>query len=601
MEAHILQVQSNNTEIDLIKRLLHALVREQLLPHSVEDNTLKISLKKSETAIIANDVISYQLGKFKIRGDVFLVVNKQAAIIKHVDDLLQEVHSELSDKLDSSQWQRFVAEIKNCNRNSELVDQHVSFYNQRLLNQIVASKCKTLIEFIKLHYSVNKQLTFFETWTTKGHPYHPCHKTRLGFDENAYIKFSPEFNQDIQLPLGAIKKSVAHVEHEQENMNYNDWFARQYPVMWINWLEELQKKSLPITEYYPIFIHPWQYENTLTKLFADLITNKNLIIFEHIQLKTHASLSFRTLIPHESDLPHIKLPVAVHSTSAMRTISPASVHNGPMLSRMIRKILFTENNFAHHIKLAYESCGLHVKHDDADIAKHLGIIYRSNPTNLVAHNQMPIVVAGLFEESPVKKRPIFIELLQMVDATLVNDAKAYFNNYCKIVIRAYLDLFLIYGIALEGHQQNTIAVFENYYPKFMIARDLGGLRIHEPTLRQHGFEYQAHPDSVTLTEDDQEVTNKFLHTVIQYHLGELVLLLANHFQTDENEFWQIIKTNLIIRFNDIKEFVDENRWHKQYQAILKNDWEIKSLLRMRLSNVYNKYIYINLKNPLRDI
>ena len=76
------------------------------------------------------------------------------------------------------------------------------------------------------------------------------------------------------------------------------------------------------------------------------------------------------------------------------------------------------------------------------------------------------------------KRPLFIEIQQAATGEALTGAQAYFDDYCRIVIRAYFDLFLLYGIALEGHQQNTIAVFENDYPNYMIARDLGGLRIH---------------------------------------------------------------------------------------------------------------------------
>jgi siderophore synthetase component len=135
----------------------------------------------------------------------------------------------------------------------------------------------------------------------------------------------------------------------------------------------------------------------------------------------------------------------------------------------------------------------------------------------------------------------------------------------------------------------------------MIARDFGGIRIHAPTLKQAGFTFNAYPESATVTEDEQEVTNKFLHTVIQYHLGEIILLLAEHHGVAETLFWKIVKKNLIERFHQLKETVQASRWQKTYQAILQQDWQIKSLLRMRLNNLYNKYIYIDLKNPLRDL
>jgi siderophore synthetase component len=231
----------------------------------------------------------------------------------------------------------------------------------------------------------------------------------------------------------------------------------------------------------------------------------------------------------------------------------------------------------------------------------LGIIYRENPSTLVAPHETPLVIAALFEQSPITKKPLFIEIQQTATSDSVSGAEEYFEQYCRVVLEAYFDLFLIYGIALEGHQQNTIAVFDKYFPNYMIARDLGGVYVHAKTLRDCGFEYHAHPNSATITDDRQEVTNKFLHTVIQYHLGELVLLLAEYYQVPEGRFWKIVKTHLLQRFDSVKDRVAPERWNQEYHSIFSDDWQLKGLMRMRLNNVYTTYIYINLKNPLRDV
>ena len=109
------------------------------------------------------------------------------------------------------------------------------------------------------------------------------------------------------------------------------------------------------------------------------------------------------------------------------------------------------------------------------------------------------------------------------------------------------------------------------------------------------------PDSATISDDRQEVTNKFLHTVIQYHLGELVFCWRNIIRLLKRNSRKIVKANLDMRFQELKSRVDPARWQQEYDAIFNEDWQIKGLMRMRLDNVYTKYIYINLKNPLRDV
>lgn len=601
MSAKAPELPKENTEKKLIKRLLQACVREELLAHSLTGNTLIIPLIKSQKTILASGVQQFYLNKLKIHGDVVVISSGKLKQLAQIRDLMQLIYQEINEKVESTQWEKFTAEIENCNANEMVVTQFIHQLNANLAKQMVKNASSSLIEYMSSLHSPVQQLIFFESWASKGHPYHPCHKTKLGFNANAHLKFSPEFNQDILLPIAAIEKSMMQVKSEFKNFNYNDWFAKQYAEQWEAFCAKMKSKQLCETVYYPVFIHPWQYENTLVILFKDAIAQKKIILFHDVFLTTKASLSFRTMMVKDNAIqPHIKLPVAVQSTSAMRTITPGSVNNGPQISRIIKQILSIETHLNSYIKLAYEICGLYNKNEDTDIAKHLGIIYRDNPAAFVTEHQTPMVVAALFEESPTNHVPLFIEILQRANGSTLQNAIDYFEKYAQLVITAYLDLFLIYGIALEGHQQNTIAVFDDFKPSFMIARDLGGLRIHLPTLEAQDYTFYPYPNSATATLDRQEVTNKFLHTVIQYHLGEIILLLTQHYKAPENIFWKIIKNHLHDRFHEIKEKVNPTRWLQEYKAILKDDWQIKSLMRMRLENVYSKYVYIDLKNPLRD-
>ncbi len=603
---NIIKVADNledKVEQSLIQRLLQAFICEKLLPYSIKDNTLYISLKRLKKTIVAHNVQSFNLEKFKIHGKIILIEHHEWVLVKSIRSLLDLIYLELADIVESDKWNILVDEIENCLTNDILVKKFIKQLNRELSVAIKKSACCSFIEYIHTHYSAEGKLIFFESWATRGHPYHPCHKTKLGFSRNDYLNYSPEFNRDINLPLVAIDRSLMHYESEKNDSDYNSWFATMFPQQWNDFQKKLKDDGLSENDYYPIFVHPWQLDNKILLLFHSLIDSKKLILFRNITLSTKPSLSFRTLIvKDDSQKPHIKIPVAVHSTSTLRINPPASVENGPRLTKILKKIFIQENQLDQHLKLAYEPIGLHIKHSDPNIIKHLGIIYRENPINLVAKNQIPVVVAALYEKSPVNDLPLFLELMHSsMGDDLLASAITYFENYCRIVIRPYLNLLLIYGISLEGHQQNTIAVFENRSPVFMIARDLSGLIVHVPTLQKKGFHFEAYPHSETITNDRAEATNQFLHTVIQYHLGEIVLLLAQHYSTSENTFWKIIRNIIYTCFHELKNKIDADRWQQEYNAILEEDWQVKGLLRMRLNNLSKKYIYINHRNPLRDL
>lgn len=587
-----------NEEQSLSQRVIQACMQEKLIDYEIANNTLCVKLD-SEKKLIAT-IQSFALNKFKINSPLFLQTKNEIYPLKKLYSVLNLIRTTLKMTIDPAKWAQFVAEVKNCKRNTVLSTTFMQGFNLELAKKIATTNSHTLSNYLLQHYTQEQQLIFFEQWAARGHPYHPCNKTKSGFTKKEYMQYSPEFNPDVDLLVAAIHKTCMQVSTENK-LGFTEWFAQQFPALYETWLEKLRDMKLTPGNFYPIFIHPWQYQKKLKLAFKDLIQTKHLLLLPKLKIKAKPSLSFRTMILKERLLPHIKLPVGIYSTSAMRTISAPSVQNGPQISRVLQSILQKETAIAHYLKLAYELYGLHSTHKDPEIAKHLAIIYRNNPALHVNPQQLPIVVAALFEKSPTQDLPFFIEImLSKINNTLAA-AEAYFADYCRLTLMTFFDLFLKYGIALEGHQQNTIAVFENNQLAYYILRDLGGLRIHQPTLEQHGYTIDFYPDSFNCTTHAKDATNTFLHTVIFCHLGEIILLLAKHFAVDEKLFWRILKNELLTRFNLLKPHVDSTRWQEEFAAILHADWDLKCLMQMRLKNYSRDYIYLPLHNPLRNI
>lgn len=519
------------------------------------------------------------------------ILNKQANTPNNTSELLTQIKQTLNKTLDTQQWQQFTHEIENQIDNYTLCLWNQENRNKKMNTILKKAGYSSLCQWVAEQSTIQDKTLFFEQWVSKGHPYHPCNKTKLGLSPQETLQYSPEFGGETLVHVGAIHEKNVHIETMETKLPYSNWFFQIFP--------EIQKKWHYSKEYIPIPIHPWQATHKLQKYFKNLLNSNQLIISNDLGIPTRSTLSFRTVVPISyPQLPHIKLPVAVQTTSAIRTVSPASVENGPKISKILKKILQHENNFNQNIRVMYETAALHVKNFPDEKAKHLSAIFRENPNCYLNKNELGIVVSALFEESPVKQHPIFVELMMQADVTTLNKAKAYFKHYTTIVLSAYLDLYLLYGIALEGHQQNTIAVFKQGKPIAMIARDFGGLRLHLPTLVANGYDIRFYSASAIVDNKKEEVRNKLLHSTYQYHLGEWVKQLARFFKTSENDFWNIVKTATIERFHHLKNRVDQTTWKQEYEAILKKDWHWKALLRMRLENVSHDYIYVPIKNPL---
>lgn len=586
-----------------LKQLLLAFLREGILPYHYQNATIIFDLQRSNYFMYVTKVKLHSLLRFT-NFDSLILKHKLTSLKQTITDplkLLQIVKEELENILNMDQWYKFSNEVENHLQNALL-----STWKKYSVNTLVDRSKKNshhqLHSLLKSsQITVNDSLQF-EQSVFSGHPYHPCAKTKLGFTIEDTINYSPEFQSKVDIHIAAVKKQYVHIESMQKNINFTEWFGEHYPGAWTNWLEELKKNNLEVKNYIPFPVHPWQvyYFTFISPLFKDYIESKIIVIFDKAKIIASPTLSFRTLLPTENiNSPYIKLPVAVQATSIIRTLSPISTKNMPRISNILKKILITENNFSSRLGLLPESYGLHLKELSIDKGKHFTAIFRENITKYLAANEIAIVVAAFFEKSSLSKTNLFIEIMQLAGCLTYQDALGYFLHYADLVLGSYLDLFLLYGIALEGHQQNTLAILRDGKIKRFIARDFDGIEIHGESLRSMGIDLNLTENSPYLQKNKETVRNQLLYTVYQLHLGEIVLLLANYFNCEEKPFWKIVREVTEQRFYALKNRMCPIAWKNEFNTILNIHWPVKALLRMRLEKNYLRDgLFSRIVNPL---
>src|SRR5690242_11036446 len=129
-QKEAIKLPVNFVEIHQIKRLLQACIREKLFPYERKDKVIYISLPKSNKIIVANEVKSFALEKFKINGEMILISGNQSFNLRNIPQLLNLIHDELQDFIQSEQWQAFVAEINNGVANDRIVTQFVQNFRE---------------------------------------------------------------------------------------------------------------------------------------------------------------------------------------------------------------------------------------------------------------------------------------------------------------------------------------------------------------------------------------------------------------------------------------------------------------------------------------
>jgi Ferric iron reductase FhuF-like transporter len=98
------------------------------------------------------------------------------------------------------------------------------------------------------------------------------------------------------------------------------------------------------------------------------------------------------------------------------------------------------------------------------------------------------------------------------------------------------------GLAFEAHAQNTLLRVsrETGALRGFVMRDLGGLRVHPPTLRAStGVPFAFLPGHCVVSATPQEAAKKLYHTLVHNHLQRLVRVLGLHYS---GVGWEIVRT-----------------------------------------------------------
>lgn len=605
-------------------RLIQCIWREKLLPTHSAYRELRICLTSQSSHLLVTAVHFGTLERLLSMGAVWLVSNEGSELISRPSELLELLEPEL--KLDSrtpllpEKWEQLKREIENHLENSILLS---TVQKNKVSRLQTPTQAAHWIDFLQRTQPWIDFGLFFEQAITRGHPIHPCSKTKLGLSPEDVVRYSPEFHPIVPLKLLAIRKERLHVEAMTETLGqgptpgsseaaaaYRAFFSETFHKEYEAWTEQLSERGKDLNDYLPLPVHPWQETHQLRLQFSELVDSGEILVLDSLRLRTAPSLSFRTMISLDAPLaPTLKLPVTVQATSLRRTLPIASADATPKLSAALNEIFRKESNFGGRLALLSEPFGLYLKDVTYEQGKHLSMIVRENPKLKLNEGEVAIVLAALFEPSPVSGLPLLIELVLASGAatkpsTNLTRALRFFEGLCDLAVGSYLKLYLKYGVTLYGHQQNTLVVIRDGKVVRLIARDLEDVYIHEPTFASQGYHVTLHPKSAVLWKDREPGRNTLLHSVFQLHLGEVVLSLSEHFSCDPDAFWALLSKRLEREFDALesefqsstREFSDSDLAAER-KAFLESPWPCKTLLKMRLQRHATDDSYVPIANP----
>ena len=567
-------------------RVVNALIKENIWTHSTtifkENHYITIEFEQ----VLLNVHYKYEsaLSRYEFDGPIIYMNHQHKESVDSLENLLDilvtdfhidipfHLKSELIHSRDS-----FIEVYKEFDTRHEYLQRHDKYINDsERLNFF------TWLEKLKKNNDIDDVL-YSESLIFEGHPTHSLTKTKLPLSMEEVRTYSPEFEKIINLKVMLIHNEYVNVttilDHSQFILNevIPEYLDELHTFM--NDRERLLK------DYKVILVHPWQYEHTIRNKFKEWLQN-HILISTPFHVPSKATSSFRTmsLINHPY---HVKLPVNVQATSAVRTVSPETTIDGPKLSQALHR----ELNQYTQLDVVLEPYGLFAK-TDSDDARQLACIIREKP--FIKNDGILLVTGALVNKNVVDNEITVDSYLKWINDDInQHTIHQFMRNYTRQLVTPLLALIQDYGIALEAHMQNTLVHLGPKYQIQFIVRDLGGSRIDIKTLSQRLKHIEVENKSL-LADSIEEVIMKFQHAVVQNQLAELIFHFKKYEFIKEEELFNIIQEEIEVAINDTKPHADTLR-----KVLFGPTITVKALLKMRMKKKVKKYLNISLDNPIK--
>ncbi len=538
----------------VIKQLLQALLYENIIDFESEsaNNAHESTGNKSllnfviqasdDVRYTAQGYIHYSFDIIRLNDlNVQRVVNGVAedAILEHVisDILLNIEGAELKDS--------FITELRHT-----LVNETQS--------QILASNIPVPIDTLTY-----EQL---EGYLTAGHPYHPCFKSRIGFDLQDNYDYGPEFDQNIDVVWLAVKKELL-VSNTTTGIDINEWVkdyvgADEFDALNAKLIEVLTIANETANDYCLIPAHPWQWQNTLVQALQPLLATQEVIYLGDAghQYRAQQSIRSLTMLGNSdengnndtiNEKAYLKLSMHLINTSSTRILAKHTVMNAAVVTTWLNQLI-VDDKTAQALPIAFlgETVGVSLNHEalrargyqHPNMYGGLAAIWRENVSQHLSTGQTAFPLNG-------------VSYINADDSHLIDPwldkygVETWIAQLIKVTVTPLLHILFGYGVALECHAQNIVLVHENGYPIKVLLKDLhDGVRYSPEHLTQQHLRpdfYSLPPAHAALnrvsfieTEDTDGIRDMTVACLFFVALSDIAIFMQTHYHYSEVAFWQ---------------------------------------------------------------
>lgn len=382
----------------------------------------------------------------------------------------------------------------------------------------------------------------------EGHPYHPCFKARLGFDEADHAAFGPEAGQRFQLVWLLAARSCLHqaVPGDEESF----WRAELGPAVWAEIQRFRAERNLPVADYGLLPLHPWQWRVLRGGELASWLADGRVVCLGPLGDRYRASQSLRTVMnaddPRKAD---VKLALNIVNTASRRIIEPHSVCTGPAISAWLTAVVAGDAVFRETCPLTLlpEYAGI-IAGRDGPMAGQMAALWRRSVQSTLGEGESAIPFNMLMvteADGSAFAAPWIARygLLPWLDRLL------------EVAVLPVWHLLVRHGIAVEAHGQNMVLVHRDGWPVRLILRDFHDSVEYTPDFLAdpgllpdfaglHPAYRDAPPDRYYWASGVDPLRELVMDTLFVFNLTDVSDLLALRYGLPEEAFWRRVHERL---------------------------------------------------------
>ncbi|WP_254618578.1 IucA/IucC family protein [Vibrio metschnikovii] len=461
--------------------------------------------------------------------------------------------------------------IKDC---LGISDALLPTYLEEITSTLYSKAFKLLYQDKSVQELLDCDYQQIEAAMTEGHPVFVANNGRIGFDIDDWYAFTPESGQPLQLEWLAVSRentSLALIE----GLDYCWLLENELGEFLLHrFKQKIQQQGKDPDDYFMMPVHPWQWREKISRIFAADLARGCLIYLGQSHDKYQVQQSIRTFFNlSQSKRCYVKTALSILNMGFMRGLSPYYMSRTPEINAFIAELIDSDSFFAGQrffLLREIAAIGYHHRYyeqaleKDTPYKKMLSALWRESPYDLsyqgeplIKPGQQLMTLAALLHQDSEQHSL----LAALIDASPLN-AYDWMSRLLDLYLQPLLHAFFAYDLVFMPHGENLILVLDEKVPVTILMKDIG----EEVAILNGSKPLPGRVAQLAVSLDDEMKLNYILLDIFDCIFRFIAPLLDSYTSLNEQEFWALVADKVRDYQQSHPKFVDKYRRYDLFKA-----------------------------------